>query len=257
MQAEQKEQYFSQAKAILGQIVERGAQSYFEASPQTKHCFRIEKRVINCMDEGTPGGFRVAGSLILLPEKEAQFFVRESSAEGLFSHTDCGAAALAFRRKYNLKANEKVALKEIDEFAKAEAKRIAKITNIAYWGHLEKNDLQRPLGLHIASAAYYLGIPYFDPSKNPILPPGFVISRKFLPKDYAQFELQLAINIALGEHGFDGLFSQNEPFLLIIITERDSQEFTEEKLKEEVIEVINSLSPEFSSLIKVESFLLD
>jgi len=257
MQAGQKEQYFSQAKAILGQIVERGAQSYFEASPQTKHCFRIEKRVINCMDEGTAGGFRVAGSLILLPEKEAQFFVRESSAEGLFSHTDCGAAALAFRKKYNLKANEEVALKEIDEFAKAETKRIAKITNIAYLGHLEKNDLQRPLGLHIASAAYYLGIPYFDPSKNPALPSGFVISRRFLPKDYAQFELKLALEIALGEHGFDGLFSQNQPFLLIIITEKGNREFSNEKLTEEVFEVKEGLFLELSSRIKMEGFRLD
>jgi|GEM_PF-1456336 len=257
MQVVQRNQYFSQAKAILSQIVEKGVQNYFEGFPQTKNCFRIEKRAINCMDEGTPGGFRVAGSLILLPEKEAQFFVRESSAEGLFSHTDCGAAALAFRKKYNLKASEQVELKEIDEFAKAEAKRIAKITDIAYWGHLEKNDLQRPLGLHIARAAYYLGIPYFDASKNPALPSGFVISRRFLPKDYAQFELKLAIEIALGEHGFDSLFSQNQPFLLIIITEKGSREFSNEKLTEEVFEAKKGLPPELSSKIKIESFLID
>jgi len=252
-----RDEYFSKAKITIKKILEKGAQRYFEESFKTKKCFYPEKRVINCMDEGTPGGFRVAGSMILLADQEAASFVQQSAAQGLFSHTDCGAAALAFRKKYNLKSDEQIALKEIDKFAQSEAKRLARLTEIAYLGHLDKDNLKRPLGLHIASAAYYLALPYFDPSKNPILPPGFVISRKFLPKDYAQFELQLAINIALGEHGFDGLFSQNEPFLLIIITERDSQEFTEEKLKEEVIEVINSLSPEFSSLIKVESFLLD
>jgi hypothetical protein len=58
----------------------------------------------------------------------------------------------------------------------------------------------------------------FNPYLVPGLPHGFVINGGFEEGDYSAEEVDLALAIAFGEHGFSELFTSDTPCVLALIT---------------------------------------
>ena len=205
---EMREQYWRLLEPTFRQIQEIGLAKYF-ASVDLAKAFALKDRDLRCMDEGTVGGVHLAGAGILNQSAAAEF-IKEAGVEGIYSHAGCGAAAL-YAKQQGLE------LTEADEYGIAWAKELSERAGVPYRGHTEANEMARPPEFHIARVAYYDGTGQFDPSPVDDLPPGFVISRRYLEPAYAKQEAEIAVAIALGEHGFGEKFTPEAPFYLVAI----------------------------------------
>lgn len=239
-------------------LASEGAEVFFRKEfPDLKHAFEKELYCVVCMDEGTAhkdyGGenkFCLAGSGILFPanseedriQKVAQMFVDLGITE-VTSHEGCGAAGLAYKRDF---PGTHPTSEQIENYAINWSKMVSE--EMGRLGHEEKNshipavEMERPAEFHVARVVYYDGVGGFNPNKEIGLPMGFVIERKHLPADYSLEELQVAVNIAFGHHGFgEDRFSPDLPFIIIPMS--DNQENLEE------------LQNEITSAFKTNDFL--
>ena len=238
---EQIRKYWDEQQPLFQKIYRDGFAKFAQSLPNLKEAFELKDRALRCMDEGTPGGIHLAGSGILLSEDEAAHVLGNARVEGIYSHTECSAAAL-FARNNNLDESQAETLGE--EAARKIAAKIA----VPYLGHINADQLKRPLSFHIARIAYYDGSGRFDYSRVSNFPPGFTISRKYLNPDYAKKEAEIAISIALGVQGFGPLITKESPFVLIAIAENEHELAT---LKQELEDVAKG----FAEKVKVEAFL--
>lgn len=103
---------------------------------------------------------------------------------------------------------------------------------VPYAGHI--TDLARPLDMHDARVAYYDGTGHFDPSLAVNLPKGFVVSRRYLSAAYAAKEIEIAVSIALGRHGFGQHFTPEQPFHIIVVGDPHVENYSTEALKHEL-----------------------
>ena len=118
--------------------------------------------------------------------------------------------------------------------------------------HLPLSEMARPAGLHVARVAYYDGTGNFDPSRLPdALPPGFVISRRYLKPDYARRECEIAVSIALGHHGFGELFTKDTPFILVVVGDPEEKAFLLGSLRTEVEEIARA----YGGRVAVDAFV--
>jgi len=237
---EQIEQEFQQQNRLLEKIYESGMQAYIQDTPDVNKAFNLSDRDLRCIDEGTPGGLHGAGSGILLGSGTAAKIYKPAGVTGVYSHEGCGAAALYAKEK-GLPADE------ADELGRQFAQELAAKLGVPYQGHISFGQMRRPEAPHIARVAYYDGTGSFDYSKIKELPPGFIISRRWLPEGNAQQELKIAIDIALGQHGFGGLIDDKNPF---VISSIGNQDLTVEDLAQE----IQSLAAEYGGRVKVDGF---
>ena len=119
--------------------------------------------------------------------------------------------------------------KSVDEVAQEEARKMADELGVPYKGHITK--LTRPANLHNARVVYVDGTGSFNPSTVEGLPPGFVISRRFMTPQQARTETSIAMSIAFGDHGFGRKFSPQEPLMLIAV---GGDTVTAQQLQEEL-----------------------
>lgn len=232
--------HWNHHRNVLENIYRVGFNKYIEDLPGFENAFRLSDRSVRCIDERTPGGLHIAGSGILMDKEKVIRLLTETDIDGIFSHKECGAANLAFKL---LDDSRKIALLErtedneadaIELFSKEWAMELADAVAVKYKGHLDVN----PHGFHVARVAYYDGTGKFDPSKVPALPPGFVISRRLLDKEYSLRELEIAISIATGDHGYGDRISKVSPFLVIPIGSSDDQSFSAQKLVDETQKLV-------------------
>lgn len=209
-----------------------GFQSYFANQPNIKEAFFLRDRSVRCIDEGTVGGIHLAGSGILLDLEAAAKYLKAAQADSVYSHEECGAAKL-------YASKEKLDSEFCDEYAREWAKTLANYLKVPYKGHIPISQMARPSGLHIATVAYYDATGKFDFSPIQELPEGFVISRKYLEAGYAQEELNTAISIALGHHGFGRRFSAKTPFAVVILSDSNDN-LSRDQLEGEVKAAISS-----------------
>jgi hypothetical protein len=205
----------------------------------------VDSDCLYCIDEGVPGGINVAGSYILLDPTEAENFAKSAGIKIVTSHDGCGAAAIAYER---LGEEEQKKFADSDEFGKDWAKKLAEKIG-AEWSHVKSSKMQRPYDMHIALAVYYDGTGKFDPSMTEEMPTGFVISRKHHNLEYSLKETEIAIGIACGDNGFGGFFSQ-EPLVIVPIGDPNNEEFSLEKMTEELAPVVAELGVN----IKIDGF---
>ena len=200
-------------------------------------CFELDDKILRCIDEGTPGGIHAA--LILLSDKNAAAFVDKARPSGITSHNHCGAAEIAYN-------NLQYALRELfsgsDSYGKTYSTALSRRFGLRQ-KHLKK--LARPEKMHPARLTIYDGTGTVDNSKLNIMPqlaeinggllPAFVISRRYHvdPQD-AVNEADITAKIALGDHGFDKLITEEKPFVVMVIGDGGNKKFSSDALMEEV-----------------------
>lgn len=210
-------------KETIAALKNMGAEKFFGRIPEIEKAFKPKDRFVRCIDERTPGGIiHLAGSGILLPLEEAKKILMSANAEGIFSHSDCGACKI-YAEQNNLDVSTP---EKLDQVAIEWARSLAKDAGLPYKGHLKPE-----INFHNAIVIYFDSVGGFDSSQVDLLPPGFTISRKFLPLSYALRELEIAINIALGDYGFGQRFNSDYPLIVINIASKKENEIWEKEIK--------------------------
>jgi hypothetical protein len=194
---------------LVRELVEAaGIQSYVVSLSNLSDAFRPTDRALRCIDRGTPGGVHLAGSGILIGLEKAQAFAQAAQAARITYHEDCGAARLW--AKQNGQPED-----QATEHAREFAQQLADALGVA----CEETPLTRPPGFHDELVVYYDGTGRADPARVSGLPKGFVISRPYFGDDFptALEQVRLAMEIALGPHGFGELFTAEHPLRLVAI----------------------------------------
>lgn len=247
-------EFWRKQSAIREAIDSGGIRDYMESLSNLDKAFVLNDKTIHCIDERTPGGIHAAGSLILVNEEEALEFLKRSGANGITSHRECGAVKLwAGQNGKDLSGAEKYAEEWSRHLAELATEKLGR--PVEYKGHLEVT----PSGFHVAQIVYLDETGRF----NPVIPnllPGFVISRRFENPGQAMAELDIAIKIALGDHGFGDLITPETPFLITTISDPFSKKAGTDdelssfldKLPEEVLERLRTVE-----FIPPKKFFLD
>ena len=122
--------------------------------------------------------------------------------------------------------------------------------------NISGEEMVRPKEFHNACAVWFDATGKFNPDKiGSSIPKGFLIDYKVSSstgreedKGYPFAELQVAINIALGDHGFGGKFTKENPFTIVVIA-NDNKEL--EMLKIEA----GKLATPYDGRVKVDGFV--
>lgn len=232
-------EYWEKQNPLFEKIYQLGTESYIKTIPDLKKAFILKDRDLRCIDERTPGGLHLAGSGILMNGAELEKTLHDANIQSVWTHEECGAAKL-YAGKNGLNTTR------ADQYAQEWGKALENRFGIKYRGHLPVE----PSGGHIARVAYYDGTGTFDFQNVRGLPPGFVISRKYLTPDYAAAEIKVAIQIATGSHGFNSLITPQTPFILIAIGDSQNQSLTLDVLTKELLAIKAN-----NSMIKVDGFV--
>ena len=228
----EKEASWMRQEKDIQAILEKGAESFMFEIPNLEVAFEGGEQTLCCMDEGTPiGDMRSAGSGILTEGEQRTAFVKALKAAGVkevTSHAGCGAAAL-YRKRHGLDEMS------VDEVAMDQAKRMAAELGVPYKGHIM--DLQRPAEFHHARIVYVDATGRFNPARLKELPPGFVVSRRYMTPEQALEEVRIAMSIAFGDHGFGDKFFPREPLLIVPIADATEPDFDMDVLLRELAQV--------------------
>jgi hypothetical protein len=162
---------------------------------------------INCIDEGLPGGYHLAGAGILLGVDDAAKAAKKVRASKVHWHSGCGAAEEFVRQNHLDPAG-------VDEVAQRFATELARLLGVA----ATKRELERP-SIHIARIAYVClrakGFDYRGSGRASNLLPGFIVDADLHPSlDSAIDEARLALDVSLSEKGFGHRFTPETPFIL-------------------------------------------
>ncbi|TAN33622.1 hypothetical protein EPN28_02345 [Patescibacteria group bacterium] len=226
MHNENLEAEWSNGQEVMRKIYEQGTEKYLKNLPEWGKCFVNTHECVVCMDEGVAhkkmGGltkFPMAGSGILFPAsseaerlKKTAGLMKNLGVSEITSHGGCGAAGLAYKRDNQ---GTEPTSEQMDNLAIDWAKKLADKLGARY-RHVALTEMARPAEFHSARVVYFDGTGKFNPSADG-LPMGFVISRAYLPAEYATEELKVAVNIAFGHHGFGELFTTENPFVIIVL----------------------------------------
>ncbi|MBU6389207.1 hypothetical protein KGQ71_01690 [Patescibacteria group bacterium] len=225
----QVREMWERQQPIFARIYREGIAAVVQSMPDAAKLFRSSTCIIKCIDEGVPGdGLHMAGSGILRSSEAVRDMVQKANAEGVTSHTGCGAAQLLFTETYGHAPTPG----ELDAFAEEKARAIAGLCGIPYTGQI--GVLSRPPELHIARIVYYVSSADFDHTVGNILPPGFTVSRRYMGLEDALDETALGVNIAFGHHGFGDLISADAPFVLCAVGDPTDPNLGEDQLRKEL-----------------------
>lgn len=214
---------------VMQKIHAVGMAAYLMTVSGFKAAFQLSDRFLRCIDEGCPGGVHLAGSGILLGVEEAAKIGQAAGVTAVTSHEECGAATLAAQQAG-------VDPAQSDEYGQRFAAELAQRLGVSYC-HLPLLEMARPAGRHIARVVYYDGTGRFDPARAGGLPAGFVISRRYLTADYARRECEIAVRMALGDHGFGTFITPQEPLLIILLGHPTDAALSLEQMRAEVAPV--------------------
>src|SRR5687768_16335701 len=183
-------------------------QALFDGLPNKLQAFQLKDTHLRCIDEGCPGGLHMAGSGCLY-ERAAEDL--KGKISGIWTHEGCGAAKLYVETK-------KIQTDSPDSIADAEAKKLAAKIGVPYLGRIPATEMKRPATLHDARTIYYDGTGKFEPTQVPGIPKGFMVSRKLISDPgYAKAEVEVAIGIGMGDHGFGHLFTGKTPLYICCV----------------------------------------
>ena len=206
-------------------------QALFDGLPTRMQSFILKDTAVRCIDEGCPGGIHMAGSGCLNPNAEADL---RGKVSGVYSHEGCGVVKLFMEKTKN-------SAKDADAVADQEAKKLADKLGVPYMGRIGSAQMTRPADLHTARAIYYDGTGKFDPSAVPGLPQGFVHNRKIISDvEYAKTEVEVAIEIAFGSHGFGEMFTPISPLYIVAVSGLNPESIPAQNLATELNDVAGS-----------------
>jgi len=206
-------------------------------------------KILGCMDDGTDEALsRAAGSLILLPLDDAVRIVEEMKRElgleliGYHGSEDDGGCGAAAKYLHDIRHIESPTLEQIIEIAKWSSERLAKKTGLKAMEMVLDRSHH-----HVARAVYYDGTGKMTSTKG--LPRGFVVSRRFLPRHYAQVEVATAVSIAMA-HGYGDLFCDPHPIALVAIG-KDGNQTAE--LREELEHSLTLMTEQERAIVRIVS----
>jgi len=236
------QEYWAREQAAMDAIYSGGVQKYAESLPDLSRAFDLQSRTIRCIDEGIEAdGISLAGSGILLDESEVLDTIMHAHADGITCHEGCGAVALALK-----KAGRDPA--DADMVAQEWASQLAVRAGIPYKGFIRLADMARPPEMHIARTIYYDGTGRLALSGAPELPRGFIISRKYTNRHYAEHEIKVAIDIAMGDHGFGELITEDQPLVIVPVAVAGEGELGADHLRHE----IENASRDFGGRVRID-----
>ncbi len=169
----------------------------------------MDERVVNEKSDAVYS----AGSGILIKDdpKKWKAFVKELKAAGVTNactHEGCGAVGLYAKQK-------NISLEQAIEESRESAKKLAAELGGEYEGELTVS----PEDYHVAQTAYYDLTGRFNPGMAVAFPPGFVISRKYMPAEDALAQTKVGVGIAQGEHGYGKRFDKKNPFVIVVVAD--------------------------------------
>lgn len=211
--------------AALGHVRSMGGFSdYIAENPElAQHLTSGHCKTVCCMDERiapSQDGIAVAGSGILIkddPEKR-QLFIDALKARGvtkLTSHDECGALGIYAKAKG-------LSIDEAEQHMTDWLKELATELNIA-----EMKRLPVEFNFHNAVCAYVVLTENFTLKEADGFPSGFQISAPNIDRVVSGEDLLaqvgVAVNIALGEHGFGDRFTEENPFVIVVVANNDDE----------------------------------
>lgn len=257
----QIESHWMDSEKEMRKLYQNGIETLLKKET-SQEMFEKGEACLCCIDEGTDNGlFRVAGSGILLSDQDRANLVERLQAmgiQGVKSHEGCGAA-----EKYCKENN--ITDKSVEEVAIEKAKVMATQLGVPYLGHIEK--ISRPKDFHYARVVYYDGTGQFNQAAaRDTLPPGFVISRRYL-HDFDEDDTtenhyepaientKLAIQIAFGAHGFGKRMTHEKPLMLVGLGDPNDSMFNAEAMRHELHAILEDLArtdPEIANRVRID-----
>lgn len=211
-----QEKYWQEDGIKLDAIQRAGGFTRFceKNKSKIKKAFCENPSCVCCMDERVVSqmtdAMYIAGSGILIkddPVKKAKF-VEELKKQGIkdtYTHARCGAVDIYAERKG---ISKEQAIKEGEEWAR----ELAGLLGGKYLG--EKKVV--PEESHVARVVYIDMTGKFNPGAVEVLPGGFVISGT-LGIQHAIEQLEVALTIAFGDHGYAERLNQTTPFEIVVV----------------------------------------
>ncbi|MCK5332960.1 MAG: hypothetical protein KAJ24_00470 [Candidatus Aenigmarchaeota archaeon] len=185
---------------------------------------------------------RSAGTFILLDEESRKAFLESSGAKIATWHKECGAATKKYGETHS---GAESSPEDIDAYAQNFVESLKEELDL----ETREIGIESP-GFHPAIGVIYQGVD-MDPFQiDPELPKFFGINRNHTPKKYALEELQIALDIAFGDHGFNDLFDEENPFYIIVAGNPNNPDLCADILCSEVNSVLENTSYKEKVLVK-------
>lgn len=205
------------------------------------------KKSIICCDGRCPHNGReisLAGSGILMDPETLEKFITETGVTTITSHSDCGAAKLAFSK---LDSNTAVTFSDAGDYAKKWSESIAKQYGLGY-KHIEAVDFKakshHERGIIVDSTLK------FHPSLFKGMPNMFIAnSPRFAKDDYVEAVIKVLTGIAFGDHGFGELLSNEDPFYILIAARDETEE-------EKLVDICSEAVLSYGDSVMVKSYCL-
>ncbi len=179
------------------------------------------KKSIICCDGRCPHNGReisLAGSGILMSPETLEKFITETGVTTITSHSDCGAAKLAFLK---LDSNTAATFSDAGDYAKKWSQAVAKQYGLGY-KHIEAVEFSAKL--HHERGIILDSTLKFHPSMFEGMPNMFIAnSPRYAEDEYIQAVVEVLTGIGFGDHGFGDLLTSEDPFY-ILINARDEVE---------------------------------
>lgn len=170
--------------------------------------FRKKSSTICCDGRCEKGSETIglAGSGILMDDKTWERAIKESDISEITSHSDCGAARLAFAQ-----AVEKFGTTNAEDYAKEWTQRQAEKFGLKY-RHIDEKEFVKPI--HHERGIILDATLRLHPGRFQGMPNLFLAnSPAFGTPRYIKSVVEALTNIAMSDHGFGPLFSPEEPFM--------------------------------------------
>jgi len=171
---------------------------------------------------------KTAGQCILYSPQELEQFISENTGriKRVASHFGCGAAGIKYKQML-ADGTLPEGVTNSDELGIRFTKDLAERLGAAY-SHIGQDELC--CEVHNERALILDGTARFKPKEIKDFPPHFSSASLALghDADYVRQEAEILSSIALGDHGFDTRFDQNNPFFIIVIA-KDQAELDQTK----------------------------
>ena len=184
-----------------------GAQSTFGDLPNFASAFTADPNnlPVLCIDEGCAGhGTHMAGSGCMISEDKLISELKAAGITEFTTHENCGAWGLAHPEITDPKEKEAAVI--------SWGESIAQKLGVPY-KYIPAEEMDRPADFHNAFFAIYDLTGKFNSKTVTGMPSGFITSPKYFSS--AKADLELAVKIATGDHGFGKRFTAENPFVLI------------------------------------------
>lgn len=180
------------------------------------------KKSIICCDGRCPHNGKeisLAGSGILMDSQTLEKFIKETGITTITSHSDCGAAKLAFSQLHSTQAS---VFGDAETYAKKWSQSIARQYGLGY-KHIEVVDFNQKL--HHERGIIVDSTLKFHPSLFRGMPNMFITnSARFAEDNYVEAVVKVLTGIGFGDHGFGELLTSEDPFYILIAARNEEEE---------------------------------